>query len=1036
MTTTLTGTTVTVEPVAVRIIEQDRSRVPIEFRGQPFDALLEALKADVSGFKAPIIEAADKLIAFGDADCHHWDSPPPFELVEATVSGIHPTPAAWWQTHGGGIRTVHVGSDADDALARAALAMISLPRDWSLEVKRDSRHPRGAHPRRPGATCTEPVVGTVDTTKLSFTGTAADPETTSRWLAERGMVVGGRYNHALCPIDPAHASDGKPVAVYAGHLHCFSCAGRGAFFVGCRTAGHVPFATLIGLGGELVEIAVMARRFVHATHAIAVLRARHPRASDKVLEAAYRAALSSFAKGDGDARPFMALDKDLLIVRTHGLWLHSKELTPIKLKATYSCLPWAFDATQKADSDDAETEEGSIDGADGDGKPTPAEGSETEPSDGTTPAVKGATSPDSASAEPDANDDDSGVDENDGFEVPSYEIRLAPPRLDLLASSARLEGYVPIRPVRGVILRPEAVDSDEVVIVTPPRRGAPVELLRGTDLMAEDEAFAVIERGFPGVHHQYLKSLFAAAACAESPGQPAMIHAVGPSGSGKGETPRLAASGLGDTVLKLVLDMETEKFRRSVGAAATSGSRLLQVDEVGKIRRLGTHLRLLLELSSEITWRNLFHSGDIVTPLRSVFVFTNLSVPEVMSSAPEYCRRVRLVRLPRRVPNWNETCGGDTAAWRAQSPDHARALNSILTHSAALAASHEFVWERVADALELGRPDEGEGVDEEALVDLYRHARGEFGRRTVVQNGRFGKGHWIDLRTPGASLLLDRLMPTDDEDEGVFHLRNKLESVGWNDLLLIDSPSIICEVKNHRRQIVVRFRADIRCKKGDEVLNEALPRDAREDIARDPFCAPVAPPPIRVTGVAGVTAAPCEHDAVSVWVQSSCESNAGPGGYAAVVEMANRRVELSGGEPVTTSDRTFLMAAIVALEQTPPSKAIVVVSGSRVLVDGAVSRSRSGCLPGVTDSDLWRRLLAAAQRHERVSWRWLQGVHGGPQYERAAALARTARRRADGAIGPLDLEVTPVALPAERPETGDLFSLLAGAPDAPEGTGA
>jgi len=43
----------------------------------------------------------------------------------------------------------------------------------------------------------------------------------------------------------------------------------------------------------------------------------------------------------------------------------------------------------------------------------------------------------------------------------------------------------------------------------------------------------------------------------------------------------------------------------------------------------------------------------------------------------------------------------------------------------------------------------------------------------------------------------------------------------------------------------------------------------------------------------------------------------------------------------------------------------------------------------VLNEDLWRRLDAAAARHE-VEWRWVKGHSGVPENERADELARKA----------------------------------------------
>ena len=77
--------------------------------------------------------------------------------------------------------------------------------------------------------------------------------------------------------------------------------------------------------------------------------------------------------------------------------------------------------------------------------------------------------------------------------------------------------------------------------------------------MSEDDAFALIEGSFPRLDRLNLKANLAAPICAEvGGGQPPMLCATGPSGSGKGETIRLAASFLGEDAVKVQLSDDPE----------------------------------------------------------------------------------------------------------------------------------------------------------------------------------------------------------------------------------------------------------------------------------------------------------------------------------------------------------------------------------------------------------------------------------------------------------------------------------------------
>jgi ribonuclease HI len=56
-------------------------------------------------------------------------------------------------------------------------------------------------------------------------------------------------------------------------------------------------------------------------------------------------------------------------------------------------------------------------------------------------------------------------------------------------------------------------------------------------------------------------------------------------------------------------------------------------------------------------------------------------------------------------------------------------------------------------------------------------------------------------------------------------------------------------------------------------------------------------------------------------------------------------------------------------------------------------RSASG--DPVANIDLWKRILAAAQRHE-IDWRWVRGHSGDTMNERADVLATEARAKLGG----------------------------------------
>lgn len=143
---------------------------------------------------------------------------------------------------------------------------------------------------------------------------------------------------------------------------------------------------------------------------------------------------------------------------------------------------------------------------------------------------------------------------------------------------------------------------------------------------------------------------------------------------------------------------------------------------------------------------------------------------------------------------------------------------------------------------------------------------------------------------------------------------------------------------------------------------------------------------------------------ITVHTDGGCRPNPGPGGWGAVVELPDGRLELSGGEASSTNNRMELTAAVRALEALPPGSQVDLVTDSTYLQQGITRwlpgwRRRGWVTAGrepVKNQDLWQALDAAARRHD-VHWRWTRGHAGHSGNERAhelaaAAIPQTARR--------------------------------------------
>ena len=139
---------------------------------------------------------------------------------------------------------------------------------------------------------------------------------------------------------------------------------------------------------------------------------------------------------------------------------------------------------------------------------------------------------------------------------------------------------------------------------------------------------------------------------------------------------------------------------------------------------------------------------------------------------------------------------------------------------------------------------------------------------------------------------------------------------------------------------------------------------------------------------------------VDAYTDGACSGNPGPGGWGAILiaregETIVKERELSGGAAETTNNQMELMAAIAALEELSKPSRVTIVTDSSYVKDGITKWIHGWKKKGwknaskkpVKNEDLWKRLDAAAQRHD-VTWEWVKGHAGHPENERADELAR------------------------------------------------
>lgn len=141
-------------------------------------------------------------------------------------------------------------------------------------------------------------------------------------------------------------------------------------------------------------------------------------------------------------------------------------------------------------------------------------------------------------------------------------------------------------------------------------------------------------------------------------------------------------------------------------------------------------------------------------------------------------------------------------------------------------------------------------------------------------------------------------------------------------------------------------------------------------------------------------------DIVEIFTDGACSGNPGPGGWGAILRLADgahagQEKEIWGGAADTTNNRMELAAVIEALRTLKRPVSARVYTDSQYVQKGIsewiASWKRRGWLTAdrkpVKNRDLWQELDRLAAPH-RIEWHWVRGHAGHAENERADALAR------------------------------------------------
>jgi ribonuclease HI len=143
-----------------------------------------------------------------------------------------------------------------------------------------------------------------------------------------------------------------------------------------------------------------------------------------------------------------------------------------------------------------------------------------------------------------------------------------------------------------------------------------------------------------------------------------------------------------------------------------------------------------------------------------------------------------------------------------------------------------------------------------------------------------------------------------------------------------------------------------------------------------------------------------------IFTDGACLGNPGPGGYAAVVNIAGQEQIIVGRDPSTTNNKMEMTAAIKALEAVPHSLPIVIHSDSQYVIKGATQWLRGWKAKGwrkadgkpVLNQDLWLQVDDLI-KGRKITWTWVKGHAGHEQNERVDGLANAEAQMAADALG-------------------------------------
>lgn len=716
---------------------------------------------------------------FAVLDIDYTVRPADHELT-AAVRRLEPQPLAWWASHGRGVHLFYVASGDFSAAEFAAVAAIgwrSLQTRAKFEILPYTRHP--AHPDNRGRRAGPVEFGspTTDVSRLRtlFARTEVEPEEIEEYLTARGLVIGERYPHDRCPVEPHEPGNRNPVCVRDTGIYCYVCAGRGVSR-GHRAAGWFPYTVLCGQTVSNV-LKRCLENFAHWDHARYVVE-ETAGLTGEIARRAYSAALKLTHGNDPRVPLAFTAGRDLLRIGTCW-WTgkserYSRDIDPI-LESLPAC---------------------QVPGGDG--------------------LI--------VDREKRARLDQS-IDLTDyGYPslYPIFGVRVYSQFLPLRNASVipiltqvnglQAESLAPFRPRYRA---PEAREFDE------------------------ESAWAKIEAVFPLLNRPLVKLLIAAKGVVEGESAtPPLIYVTGPSMSGKTTTIEIAAAICGEAPTSVPWVNNTERLRQAIYDAKGRTVFVAFNEIVKEATQSKKSARAAMDFILNLTPDSVSHAlyvGPVQLGSVPVIIWTDTEIPESVTTDYQIARRIVEARLTRKVPEWAKNAK-DHGIGRAQylrhgNPELASACDTILS-----VVIDEFFTEHrgffeIAEALGFTPLTKNEAATDvsENLRDLFRLVC----ESPAVPTGSYarlwrGRG-WKVIAAEDQDELAVCWKSLCGDD---FADARRCSEQEWRSLLGIDR-DIEFQLRKHGGKIAIRFVSWVNKPAGEylvngELCNESRPTDLPE----------------------------------------------------------------------------------------------------------------------------------------------------------------------------------------------------------------